>query len=836
MRYPYIFFIFLILIHFISNSSSQEHTSLTHGGSVEAVAYSPISSSLIVSAGGNNSIKLWNLEDSEETILGNHTDTVNSIAFSPDGQSLVSGSDDYTLKLWDIQEKRHIGTLKHITDFAQSQIKKVAFSADGQQIISAGFHLKIWDIYTLREILTIRHDEWIYTLAFSDDGELLAYGDTSGKIVVRNIRTHQEITEFQADSDLITAVRFSPDNNTLASGGLNGGIKLWNIKNWELIGTLPTNGTVTDINYSPDGSILANSDFEAVNLWKIENGEKITTLTGHKGWVNSAVFSPDGQSLSSGGSDGTIRFWNVESYHEDDQDLVRIIYFVPRDRTAQYDIWFKLNSLIRSVQHLFADQLEINGFGRKSFTFETDEFGNTIIHHINGVFNDWYYHSDTYHKIQQELRSQFDMTKDVYLIVAELSSQNVETNNTCGVGGSIWLEKELQVKTHGGYALIPASGKCFDDKVGTYVTAHELGHAFGLEHDFRDNTYIMSYGESPDRLSYCAAEWLSVSRFFNSDSVGYNNPTSLQSLTPLVYYPSSDKYSLIFQITDLDGLHQVQLLIPTSENDPSTGTKLHSCHRIGVKSKAVEFDLSFLTSNQHNTITLQVIDVYGNITRQAYVIKADVSISKDNYIDVNGDGTVDTNDLVIVAANFGKRIINDIFPNPDVNRDGIVNIIDLLLVVNELDIDSEAAPSIKKIDLPFSPSILQRWINQAKQLPNKDIVIENGILRLEHIFESMLPTQTILFKNYPNPFNPETWIPYQLAKPSDILITIYDIHSNPIRRLDLGYKAAGTYINQNRAAYWDGKNDIGESVGSGIYFYTLRTNDYEITHKMLLRK
>ena len=428
------------------------------------------------------------------------------------------------------------------------------------------------------------------------------------------------------------------------------------------------------------------------------------------------------------------------------------------------------------------------------------------------------------------------MTKDVYLIVAELSSQNVETNNTCGVGGSIWLEKELQVKTHGGYALIPASGKCFDDKVGTYVTAHELGHAFGLEHDFRDNTYIMSYGESPDRLSYCAAEWLSVSRFFNSDSVGYNNPTSLQSLTPLVYYPSSDKYSLIFQITDLDGLHQVQLLIPTSENDPSTGTKLHSCHRIGVKSKAVEFDLSFLTSNQHNTITLQVIDVYGNITRQAYVIKADVSISKDNYIDVNGDGTVDTNDLVIVAANFGKRIINDIFPNPDVNRDGIVNIIDLLLVVNELDIDSEAAPSIKKIDLPFSMSIIQGWINQAKQLSNKDIVIENGILYLEKILESMLPTETLLFKNFPNPFNPETWIPYQLADSTDIVITIYDINGKLIRTLDLGYKAAGTYINQNRAAYWDGKNDIGESVGSGIYFYTLRTNDYEITHKMLLRK
>ncbi len=836
MRYSYIFFIFLILTNFTSNSFSQEHTYLTHGGSVQAVAYSPISSSIIASASGNNTIKLWNLEDSTVTILGKHSKTVNSIAFSPDGQHLVSGSDDYTLKVWDIQENRHIVTLRHITNSAQSQIKKVAFSPDGQQIISAGYHLKIWDIHTLREILTIRHDAWIYTLAFSTDGEMLAYGDTSGKIVVRKIKTHQEVIQFQADSDVITTVKFSPNNTTLASGGINGGIKLWNIKNWERIGTLPTNGTVTDINYSPNGSILANSDYESVNLWQIENGEKITTLTGHKGWVNAAVFSPDGQSITSGGSDGTIRLWNVESYHEDVQDLVRIIYFVPRDRTPQYDIWIKLNSLIRKVQQFYADQLEINGFGSKSFTFETDDYDNIVIHQVNGNFNDWYYHSETNNKIQQEIRSQFDMTKDVYLIVADLSSQTVETHNTCGVGGSIWIESELKVKSHGGYALIPASGKCFDDQVGIHTTAHELGHAFGLEHDFRDNNYIMSYGESPDRLSYCAAEWLSVSRFFNTNTVGFNNPTTLQTLSPLTYYPSADNFSLICQITDLDGLHQVQLMIPTSDNDPSFGTKLHSCHRIDAVSKAIEFDLSSLTSNQINTIALQVIDVYGNITRQEYVIKADASISTDNHIDVNGDGTIDTNDLIIVAANFGKTIINDSFPNPDVNRDGIVDVIDLLLIVNALAIDSEAAPSITKIDLPFSMSIIQGWINQAKQLSNKDIVIENGILYLEKILESMLPTETLLFKNFPNPFNPETWIPYQLADSTDIVITIYDINGKLIRTLDLGYKPAGKYINQNRAAYWNGKNDIGESVGSGVYFYTLRTNNYQIIHKMLLRK
>ncbi|MCG9127144.1 T9SS type A sorting domain-containing protein [Candidatus Poribacteria bacterium] len=836
MRYPHFFLILLLLTYFQSNSLSQEQTFLTHGGSVQAVAYSPISSSIIASAGGNNSIKLWNLNDGGETILGNHTDTVNSISFSPDGQHLVSGSDDYKLKVWDIQNERLIVTLNHITNSAQSQIKKVGFTPNGQQFISAGYHIKIWDIHTFREILTIRHDAWIYTFAFSIDGGLLAYGDTKGKIVVRNIKTHQEIVRFQAESDLITTLKFSPDNNILASGGLQGGIKLWNTQNWVNIGTLPTQGTVTDLNYSPDGSILANSDFEAVNLWQIDNGERITTLSGHKGWVNTAIFSPDGESITSGGSDGTIRFWDITAFQKDDLDLVRIIYFVPSDRTYQYDIWIKLDSRIRKVQQFYADQLELNGFGRKSFTFETDEYDNTVIHHVKGNFNDWYYHTETHNKIQNEIRSQFDMTKDVYLIVADLSSETVETKNTCGIGGSFWLEKESKIKSHGGYALIPASGKCFDDKVGTHTTAHELGHAFGLEHDFRDNDYIMSYGESPNQLSYCAAEWLSVSRFFNTDTIGFNNPTSLQTLSPLTYIPSAGNYSLICQITDLDGLHQVQLMVPTTTNDPSSGTKLHSCHRIDSVSKAIEFDLSSLTSNQLNSVTLQVIDVFGNITRQDYIITADASISSNNHIDVNGDGTIDSSDLVIVAANFGDTIIDNIFPNPDVNRDGIVDIIDLLLVVNEIQKTTDVAPSIFKSDIQFSKSTIRGWINQAKQLPNKDLNIKNGIRYLEKLFESISPTETLLFNNYPNPFNPDTWIPYQLAKPSDVVITIFDIQGKIIRTLNLGYKPAGTYMNRGSAAYWNGRNNIGELVGSGVYFYTFNGDKYQFTHRMYLKK
>jgi flagellar hook assembly protein FlgD len=100
----------------------------------------------------------------------------------------------------------------------------------------------------------------------------------------------------------------------------------------------------------------------------------------------------------------------------------------------------------------------------------------------------------------------------------------------------------------------------------------------------------------------------------------------------------------------------------------------------------------------------------------------------------------------------------------------------------------------------------------------------------------LMPTKTRLLENYPNPFNPETWIPYQLAVDADVTITIYDVRGNAIRTLDLGHQPAGTYSGRSSAAYWDGRNDSGEAVASGLYFYTLSAGDFSATRKMLLRK
>ena len=100
----------------------------------------------------------------------------------------------------------------------------------------------------------------------------------------------------------------------------------------------------------------------------------------------------------------------------------------------------------------------------------------------------------------------------------------------------------------------------------------------------------------------------------------------------------------------------------------------------------------------------------------------------------------------------------------------------------------------------------------------------------------MSPNTTALLTNYPNPFNPETWIPYQLREAADVQISIYDPRGVLVRQLSLGHQVAGQYVSRSRAAFWDGRNEVGEPVASGLYFYTLTAGDFSATRKMLIVK
>ena len=201
--------------------------------------------------------------------------------------------------------------------------------------------------------------------------------------------------------------------------------------------------------------------------------------------------------------------------------------------------------------------------------------------------------------------------------------------------------------------------------------------------------------------------------------------------------------------------------------------------------------------------------------------------------DVNQDGTVNIQDLVLVANAIGHPgAAADGELNTDINADGAVNILDLVQVANNFGEDSPAAPSANG---PTAEQI-QSWLTQIRQADNGSQAFRRAIGVLEALLRSVRPETTVLLPNYPNPFNPETWIPYQLANNSDVQITIYDTRGMLIRTLALGHQAAGYYTSRNRAAYWNGRNGLGEKVASGIYFYQLQTDNISPLRKMVILK
>ena len=201
-------------------------------------------------------------------------------------------------------------------------------------------------------------------------------------------------------------------------------------------------------------------------------------------------------------------------------------------------------------------------------------------------------------------------------------------------------------------------------------------------------------------------------------------------------------------------------------------------------------------------------------------------------VDVNKDGVVNIQDLVLVASSFGETGEN----NTDVNGDGVVNIQDLVLVAAAFG-NSASAPAIySQATDPLDASDVQQWLTQAQHLNLTDATSQRGIFFLERLLAALTPKKNVLLPNYPNPFNPETWIPYQLAESADVTVTIYAVDGAVVRTLALGHQPVGMYQGKSRAAHWDGKNTLGESVASGLYFYTLTAGTYTATRKMLIRK
>ncbi|MCD6506795.1 hypothetical protein J7M22_09240 [Candidatus Poribacteria bacterium] len=286
-------------------------------------------------------------------------------------------------------------------------------------------------------------------------------------------------------------------------------------------------------------------------------------------------------------------------------------------------------------------------------------------------------------------------------------------------------------------------------------------------------------------------------------------------------------------LTDPETTIQARITDNTDQLDTSSilllldGVKVSYLFKDGV----LTYTPKSLSAGRH-TVTVRASDIFGNTAEKTWSFTVKIEVEKP--WDVNGDGVVNIFDIVIVGRNLGKSGEG---LSSDVNGDGKVNIFDIVIVAVHINETADhAAPSSPLLPVGLRREELERWIVEAREADDGSELFKNGIEVLERLLETIPPERTSLLPCYPNPFNSETWIPYQLSRPSDVSIIIYDLLGRVIRRFNLGYHRTGVYRSRSRSVRWDGTNDVGEPIASGDYFVMLRTKDYRGICRVVLLK
>ena len=329
---------------------------------------------------------------------------------------------------------------------------------------------------------------------------------------------------------------------------------------------------------------------------------------------------------------------------------VRMIYFLPNDRPFRQEVVDSMKTTIRQVQTFFRDQMRANGYGNMTFRFETDAGGNPMVHRVDGQYSNSHYLDDTPNTAHPEIGQAFDLSaNNVYLIVVDNGTDviGLHGRQVRGVGRG---------GRNGGFAYV-SGGFSF------FLAAHELGHAFGLEHDFHSGTYIMSYGSGRYLLSACHAEFLSVHPYFNlSIPDGETPPPTVELISSPLYPAGSKNVSVQLRVSDPDGLHQVLLFVRTKEPHSAAGSlEVKACRGLnGERDAVVQFDYDGVVPSDGKTsllnlddywITLEAVDIFGNVGRTTVEVTCGncpitlAKISGDNQQGASGEAL--TNPFVV---------------------------------------------------------------------------------------------------------------------------------------------------------------------------------------------